>query len=245
MNSNFGDKMRAAGKLAAKTLNFAVANAKAGISTSELDKLVNDFIFANGAIPAPLNYKGYPKSTCISVNAVICHGVPDEYVLNNGDAINIDVTVILDGHYGDTSMSLIVGGKDSEMIEVAREARDKAIQILRPGLHTGDIGFFINKLVTRRGYEVVDHIGGHGIGTGFHLSPYIPSVGKKGRGEILQPWTCITVEPLVKRSGVKTHDELIPNSEITEIITLDGSAGAQFEHTVLITDVGYEILTIE
>ncbi len=241
-------KMEYVCRLAARTLNYIGQYVKPGISTNELDKLVYDYTLTNNARPACLGYHGYPKTICTSVNAVVCHGVPDSTVLLDGDIINVDVTSEKDGFFGDCSATFFVGSvseKARDLVEVALLARDKGIEVIAPGVTTGDIGFAIDKLVTRRGYSCVREIGGHGIGRKFHDEPFVPSFGKKGRGEKLVPWQCITVEPMVNE-GVSTIQEIdIPNSSIKYYFTADGKLSAQFEHTVLVTDTGYEILTLD
>lgn len=240
-------KMRAAGRLAARTLEHVAKFVRPGITTNEIDKIVHDFTLSNGARPAPLGYHGFPKSVCTSINACICHGVPDETALKEGDIVNIDVTSILDGYYGDTSRTFFVG----EVSQVARDLTDcaekamlKGIEEVRPFATTGDIGFAINKLVTKRGYHVVKEIGGHGIGKVFHDDPFVPSYGKKGRGPKLVPWCCITVEPMVNQTAAATEEFSIANSDIKYYLTADRTLSAQFEHTVLVTDTGYEIMTL-
>ena len=243
--------MRKSCKLAAQVLVFIEPYIKPGVTTEELDKLCYDFIISNDATPAPLNYNGFPKSICTSVNTCICHGVPDKTVLKEGDIINVDVTCIKDGFFGDTSKTFFVGEvskKAKEITDCAFEAMHKGIEAVRAGGTTGDIGFSINKSITRRGFFPVIEIGGHGIGKKFHDDPFVPSVGKKGKGEVLLPWSCITVEPMIneKSSGIKEFD--IPNSSVKYYNTVDGGLSAQFEHTILITDgsgpENYEILTL-
>ncbi len=240
-------KMRAAGQLAARTLEHAGKFVRVGVTTDEINSTIHDYTLSAGAIPAPLGYHGFPKSSCTSVNSLICHGVPDGTVLKEGDIINIDVTCILDGFYGDTSRTFFVG----EVSELARDLTDcaekamwKGIEEVRPFATTGDIGFAINKLVMKRGYHVVREIGGHGIGKIFHDDPFVPSYGKKGRGPKLMPWCCITVEPMINATAAEIEEFSIPNSEIKYYHTADRSLSAQFEHTVLITDTGFEIMTL-
>ncbi len=240
-------KMRAAGKLAARTLEHAEKYIRAGIVTDELNKIVHDFTLSAGASPAPLGYHGFPKSVCTSVNACICHGVPGDEKLKDGDIINVDVTCILDGFYGDTSKTFFVG----EVSDVAKDLTDcalnamlKGIEEVKPFATTGDIGFAINKYVTKRGYHVVREIGGHGIGKTFHDDPFVPSYGKKGRGPKLAPWCCITVEPMVNETDEPFDEFDIPGSDIKYYLTGDRTLSAQFEHTVLVTDRGYEIMTL-
>jgi methionyl aminopeptidase len=240
-------KMRAAGRLAAQTLEHAGRFVRAGITTDELDKIIHDFTLSNGATPAPLGYHGYPKSSCTSVNSVICHGLPDGTVLKDGDIINVDVTCIKDGFFGDTSRTFFVGEvseKARDITDAAEKAMWKGIEEVRPFATTGDIGFAINKFVTKRGYHVVREIGGHGIGKIFHDDPFVPSYGKKGRGPKLMPWCCITVEPMINETDAAIEEFDIPNSTIKYYLTADRSLSAQFEHTVLITDTGYEIMTV-
>jgi len=239
-------KMRAACQLAAKTLQYIAPFIQPGITTNEIDKLVHEFTIANKAIPGPLGYSGFPKSVCTSVNEVICHGVPDQTVLKEGDIINVDVTPVLDGFFGDTSATFYVGevSKEAKAItECAEKAMWKGIEEVRPFATTGDIGFAINKFVTKHGYFVVREIGGHGVGKKFHDEPFVPSYGKKGRGDKLRPWMCITVEPMINQTSVPLVEKLIPNSSIRYYETGDKTLSAQFEHTVLVTDSGYEVLT--
>ncbi|MBX9767869.1 MAG: type I methionyl aminopeptidase [Bdellovibrionales bacterium] len=238
--------MERAGRLAAETLNFAGGLVRAGITTNEIDQAVKDFTLTRGAKPAPLGYNGYPKSICTSVNDVVCHGVPDDTALKDGDIINVDVTCLLDGFHGDTSKTYFVGQVSDRaklVTQVAEMARDVGIEMVRAGATTGDIGYEVNKLVTRRGYSVVKEIGGHGIGRIFHDEPFVPSFGKKGRGDVLKPWKCITVEPMVNETDAELIEIGIKGSTIKWYKTGDGTLSAQFEHTILITDTGYEILT--
>jgi methionyl aminopeptidase len=240
-------KMALACKHAARTLEYIEKFVKAGITTNELDKIVHDYTLSTGAIPAPLGYHGFPKSVCTSINQVVCHGVPDETVLKEGDIINIDVTSKLDGFFGDCSATFFVGNvseKARDLVEVARLARDKGIEAIRPYGHTGDIGFETNKFVTRRGYSTIKEIGGHGVGRVFHDAPFVPAFGKRGKGEKIIPWHCITVEPMVNEGTDEFVEVSIPNSSIKYYETADGLLSAQFEHTVLVTDTGYEVLTV-
>jgi methionyl aminopeptidase len=240
-------KMRAVGKLAARTLEHAGKFIRPGVTTAEIDQIIHDFTLAAGATPAPLGYNGYPKSSCTSVNSVICHGVPDSTVLKEGDIINVDVTSILEGFFGDTSRTFFVGEVSDaakDITDCAERAMWRGIEEVRPYVTTGDIGFAINKLVTKRGYHVVREIGGHGIGKVFHDDPFMPSYGKKGRGPKLLPWCCVTVEPMINQTDAEIEEFPILNSEIKYYHTADRTLSAQFEHTVLVTDTGYEILTL-
>jgi methionyl aminopeptidase len=233
-------------KLAAQTLYHTAKFVRPGITTDELDKIAHDFTLSNEAKPAPLGYHGFPKSICTSVNEVICHGVPDSTVLKEGDIINIDITCYKHGFHGDTSATFYVGEVSEEakrITECAKNAMMKGIEAITPRGTTGDIGFAINKFVTKNGYHIVRDIGGHGIGRSFHEEPFVPSYGKKGRGDILMPGGTITVEPMINESARAIVEHDIPHSSIKWYTTGDRKLSAQFEHTVLITDSGYEILT--
>lgn len=244
--ANFIRGMEKTCQLAAETLVYAGKLVKSGISTNEIDNAVLEYTLSRGAKAAPLGYHGYPKATCTSVNDVICHGVPDNTVLKDGDLINIDVTCILNGYYGDTSATFFVGDvshKAKDIADCAHKAMWEGIHEVRPGGTVGDIGFAINKYVTRRGYYPVQEIGGHGIGEKFHDEPFVPSFGKKGKGYVLKPYKCITVEPMINENSKAIKEFSIPNSTIMYYKTADGTLSAQYEHTVLITDVGYQVLT--
>lgn len=238
--------MEKAGRLAANGLQNVGKYVKAGVTTNELDKIVHDYFLSHGAKPATLDYKGYPKSSCTSVNHCICHGVPDDEPLKDGDIVNVDITCLLEGFHGDTSSMFLVGDvseKARDLCDAAFEAMHKGIEQVVPGNTTGDIGFAINKLVTRRGYYPVKEIGGHGIGRIFHTEPFVPSYGKKGKGVKLTPWYCITVEPMINETNAEIEEFPIPGSLHFYYETADKSLSAQYEHTVLITDKGHEILT--
>lgn len=239
--------MEKSGQLAAKTLAHVGSFVQPGITTNELDKIAYDYTLSNNARPAPLNYHGFPKSICTSVNECICHGVPGEKPLVDGDIVNIDVTCELNGYYGDTSSMFFVGNVSQEskdICDVAKKAMEKGIEVIRPFATTGDIGFAINKFVTKKGYYAVREIGGHGIGEEFHMDPFVPSYGKKGRGDKLVPWGCITVEPMINLNDLPIKEFSIANSSIKYYETSDKTPSAQYEHTIMITDTGYEILTM-
>jgi methionyl aminopeptidase len=239
--------MERAGKLGGQTLSHVGKFVKAGITTNELDRIAHDFALSNGAKPAPLGYHGFPKSICTSVNHCICHGVPDDTPLKDGDIINVDVTVIKDGYHGDTSAMFFVGevsDKAKDICDTALEAMKRGIAEVAPGSTTGDIGFAVNKYVTKRGYWIVKEIGGHGIGKVFHDDPWIPSYGKKGKGDKLIPWICITVEPMINQTVAPIKEFSIPNSSIKYYETGDKTLSAQYEHTILVTDSGHQVLTL-
>jgi methionyl aminopeptidase len=233
-------------QLAAKTLYHTAKFLRPGITTNELDKIADDFTLSHEAKSAPLGYHGYPKAICTSVNEVICHGVPDDRPLRAGDIVNLDITCFKDGFHGDTSATFFVGEVSERarlITEAAKRAMEKGIDAIVPGGTTGDIGFATNKLATKLGYYVVRDIGGHGIGRAFHEDPFVPSFGKKGRGDILRSGGTITVEPMLNETGIAMLEHDIPGSSVKWYSTGDKTLSAQFEHTVLITPKGHEILT--
>jgi methionyl aminopeptidase len=235
--------MRAAGRLAAETLDMIAAHVRPGITTAQLDRLCHDFILAHGAVPAPLGYRGYPKSICTSINHVVCHGIPGERRLENGDVINIDVTVILDGWHGDSSRMYISGNastKARNLIDVTYEAMMRGIEVVRPGATFGDIGHAIQGFVERHRFSVVRDFCGHGIGRRFHEPPNVLHFGRPGEGAVLQPGMFFTIEPMVNagRPEVKVLDDG------WTAVTRDRSLSAQFEHMVGVTETGCEIFTL-
>lgn len=240
-------KMKKSCRIAAETLNYLEKYIKVGITTNQIDELANDFMQGKGAVSACLDYHGYPKYTCTSINEVVCHGVPDETVLKDGDIINVDVTAKYEGFFGDTSRMFLIGNVSDEardLCDAAMQARDKGIEAITPKGRTGDIGFETNKLATRRGYSTIKEIGGHGVGRIFHEEPFVPSFGKRGKGDILVPFHCITVEPMLNQGTEDFIEYDINGSSIKYYHTADGLWSAQYEHTILVTDTGYEILTL-
>ena len=237
-------KMRKAGELAARTLDMITEHVKPGILTEELDRLCHEFIVANGAVPAPLNYKGFPKATCISVNHVICHGIPGPKPLKKGDILNIDVTVILDGWYGDTSRMYIAGDKipvkAQRLVDVTYDSMMAGIDVVRPGATLGDIGAAIQEVAEGAGYSVVRDFCGHGIGQVFHDVPSVLHFGKKGQGAVLEEGMIFTIEPMINAGDYKSK---ILGDGWTAV-TRDKSLSAQFEHTVGVTSDGVEIFTL-
>ena len=236
------EKMRIAGKLAAKTLDMLAENIREGISTEYIDKLGYEFIRDNGGYSAPLYYRGFTKSLCTSLNHVVCHGIPSDRILRDGDAINIDVTAILDGHYGDTSRMYTVGEvsiKSKNLIDATYNSMMKAISILKPGLTLGDIGYEIQSHVEEKGFSVVQDFCGHGISTVFHEPPNILHYGKKNTGIKIYPGMTFTIEPMI---NFGKYDVKVLNDGWTAV-TKDKSLSAQFEHTLGITENGYEIFT--
>ncbi len=237
-------KMRESGRVAASILDFITDYVKPGITTLELNDLCHDMIISNGAIPAPLNYKGFPKSVCTSVNHVICHGIPEARKLKDGDIINIDVTVIVDGWHGDTSRMYLVGNpsiKARRLVDVTYEAMMIGIEQVKPGAHVGDIGHAIDAYVSKFGYSTVRDYCGHGIGRIFHTDPNIKHFGKAGTGELLEPGMFFTIEPMVNAGTY--HTKLNANDGWT-VTTRDRELSAQFEHSLAVTETGYEIFTL-
>ena len=235
--------MRRAGKLAAEALDMITAHVRPGISTGEIDKLCHDYMVERSAIPATLGYRGYTKSSCTSVNHVVCHGIPGDRVLVDGDIINIDVTVILDGWHGDSSRMYVAGEASTKaklLMDVTYEAMMKGIAAIRPGATLGDIGHAIQVHVEKHRFSVVRDFCGHGIGRHFHEPPNILHFGRPGEGPKLKPGMFFTVEPMVNagRPEVKILDDG------WTAVTRDRSLSAQFEHMVAVTDNGVEIFTL-
>ena len=236
------EKMKIAGRLAAKTLDMITEHVKPGISTNKIDQLCYEFIRDNKGYSAPLFYRGYKKSLCTSLNHVVCHGVPSDRVLDNGDIVNIDVTAIVNDYYGDTSRMFYVGEssiKAKNLISATYEAMMKAIIILKPGIKLGDIGHEIQSHVEDKGFSVVRDFCGHGISNVFHEHPNVLHYGKKNTGIILESGMTFTIEPMIN-SG-KYNVKILDDGWTA--VTKDKSLSAQFEHTIGITENGYEIFT--
>ena len=238
------DKMRIAGRLAADVLDMVGDYVKPGITTNEINELCHKFITeVQGAVPAPLNYRGFPKSVCTSVNHVVCHGIPGDRKLKSGDAVNIDVTVIKDGFHGDTSRMFFAGKPTIQAQRLAQVAYDGmwlGINELGAGKRLGDVGAAIQKFVEKNRCSVVREYCGHGIGRGFHEDPQVLHYGTRGTGLELKPGMTLTVEPMVNAG--KAAVKLLPDG--WTVVTKDHSLSAQWEHTVLITEDGYEVLTL-
>ena len=236
------EKMRIAGNLAARTLDMLTENIKEGISTDHIDKLGYEFIRDNGGYSAPLYYRGFTKSLCTSLNHVICHGIPSDKILREGDIINVDVTAFKEGWHGDTSRMFKIGDisiKAEKLINTTYEAMMKAINIVRDGVHLGDIGSTIQSHVEAQGFSVVQDFCGHGIGQTFHKEPNVLHYGKKGTGEKIKTGMIFTIEPMINLGNYETK---ILNNGWTAV-TKDKSLSAQFEHTIGVTKDGYEIFT--
>ena len=238
------DKMRVAGRLAAEVLTMIGEHVKVGVSTETLNQICHDYIVnVQGAIPAPLNYRGFPKSICTSVNQVICHGIPSEKkILKDGDIINVDVTVIKDGYHGDTSKMFFVGQPSilaQRLVRVTQECLYKSLALVRPGCTLGDIGAVIQQHAQANRYSVVREYCGHGIGKVFHEEPQILHYGKAGEGMALQAGMTFTIEPMIN-AGTH-HTKLLPDE--WTVVTKDHKLSAQWEHTIFFTETGVEILT--
>jgi len=235
------EAIREAGRIAL-TLDMVEERIRPGMSTDEINTLVHQFTIKHGAVPAPLNYRGYPKSVCVSVNEVICHGIPGERILNEGDIVNVDVTPILNGYYADASKTFFVGspGPDAEkIVRVARECMEAGISMVRPGNRVGDIGWAIQTLAEREGCSVVREFVGHGVGFDFHEPPQIPHFGVKGRGIQLIPGMVFTIEPMINLGQKELH--LLDDNWTA--VTDDGLLSAQFEQTLVVTGEGVMSLT--
>jgi len=245
MNKNYSEKftkMKVAGKLAAQTLDMITEYIKPGISTKKIDQLGYEFIRDNGGYSAPLYYRGFNKSLCTSINHVVCHGIPSDRILDDGDILNIDVTAIVEDYHGDTSRMFCIGKtsvKANNLINATYEAMMKAINILKPGIKLGDIGYEIQSYVENKGFSVVRDFCGHGVSNIFHESPNVLHYGKKNTGIDLESGMTFTIEPMI---NVGKYDVKILDDGWTAV-TKDKSLSAQFEHTVGITENGYEIFT--
>jgi methionyl aminopeptidase len=240
------EKMRVAGRLAADVLQMIGEHVKKGVTTNELNQICHDYIVdVQKGIPAPLNYGSppFPKSICTSVNHVICHGIPADKQLKEGDSVNIDVTVIKDGYHGDTSKMFVVGKPSiltERLIRVTQESLYKAIKMVKPGARLGDIGHVIQQYAESHNYSIVREYCGHGIGANFHEEPQVVHYGKPNTGETLEEGMCFTIEPMVNAG--KRYSKVLPDK--WTVVTKDRSLSAQWEHTLLVTANGVEILTL-
>lgn len=236
--------MRVAGRLAAEVLRMIEPYIKAGVTTGELDRICHDYIVnVQKAIPAPLNYKGFPKSICTSVNHQVCHGIPGDKTLKKGDIVNVDITVIKDGYHGDTSRMFFVDEPSIQarrLVQVTKECLLKGIAQVRPGARLGDIGHAIQTHAERHNYSIVREYCGHGIGREFHEDPQVLHYGLPGTGVELRAGMCFTVEPMINAGAAAVR--LLPDN--WTVVTRDHSLSAQWEHTILVTDTGHEILTL-
>ena len=236
--------IRRSSKLAGQTLEYIAEFVKEGVSTEYLNEKIDAYIRQHGAIPATLGYSGYPKSCCISVNEVVCHGIPCESnILKDGDILNIDVTTILNGFYGDTSKMFTIGEVSSralELIEVTKHGMNLGIQQVKPGNQFGNIGFAISKYVKSKGFSVVYEYCGHGVGIDFHEEPQVDHTSRRNTGSFMQPGMTFTIEPMINEGRPGT---IVDKADKWTARTVDKKLSAQFEHTILITETGYEVLT--
>ena len=238
------EKMRIAGRLAAQVLEMIEPHVIPGVTTDELDRICHDYIVnQQQAIPAPLNYHGFPKSICTSVNHQVCHGIPGDKKLKNGDIINIDITVIKHGFHGDTSKMFAVGNASvlaKRLMQTTQDAMWRGIGMVEPGVRLGDIGHAIQQLAEAAGFSIVREYCGHGIGRNFHEDPQVMHYGKPGTGMELRAGMCFTIEPMVNAG--KAPIRLL--SDKWTVVTKDRKLSAQWEHTLLVTDNGHEVLTL-
>lgn len=236
------EAMRVVGRMAGETLSLVNDIIKPGITTEEINEFVHEDTIRRGAVPAPLNYKGFPKSVCTSINEVVCHGIPGAQVLNDGDIINVDVTHIYEGFHGDTSVTFYVGEPSEDAIRVTEAARvslELGIAEVKPGARIGDIGAAIKEFADKQKLAVVRDFVGHGIGRTFHCEPQVSHVGQRGRGPRMKPGMTFTIEPMI---NLGTFACKVLDDDWTAITT-DGKLSAQFEHTILVTETGHEVLT--
>lgn len=235
--------IKASAKINTAVLDLVVKNIKAGMSTAEIDKLVHDFTVSQGAIPAPLNYQGFPKSCCTSINDEICHGIPSEdVILKDGDIINVDVSTILDGYYSDASRMYMIGevpDNAKKLVEVTKECMIKGIEAVKPWTRLGNVGYTIEQHAKANGYSVVREFGGHGIGLEFHEDPFVFHFGSKNEGMLMVPGMIFTIEPMINEGH---HDLYIDADNEWTSYTDDGKLSAQWENMILVTEDGCEIL---
>ena len=238
------EAIKESGKINTGVLDEVAKHIKAGMSTADIDKIVYDYTIAHGATPAPLGYGGFPKSVCTSINSEVCHGIPDEnIILKEGDIVNVDVSTIKNGYFSDASRMFKIG-KVSEaadkITDVAKECLEAGIKAVKPWGHLGDIGAAVQELAEKNGYSVVRAFGGHGIGLEFHEDPFVAHVGKKGQGMVLVPGMIFTIEPMINEGE---YDVYVDDVNEWTVYTADDSLSAQWEHQILVTEDGIEIIT--
>lgn len=238
------EKIKESAKINTGVLDLVAEKICAGMSTEDINKIVHNYTIENDAIPAPLNYGGFPKSVCVSINDEVCHGIPDEnIILKEGDIVNVDVSTIKDGYFSDASRMFIIGETSEEakrLVEVARECLKKGVEAVRPWGFLGDIGEAVGNYAHENGYTVVRDFGGHGVGLKFHEDPFVAHIGKKGEGMVLVPGMIFTIEPMINEGDFEVF---VDADNDWTALTEDGSLSAQWEHTVLVTENGVEILT--
>lgn len=244
LNKEQIEGIRKSAKINSAVLDLVAENIKEGMSTEEIDKLVHDYTVSQGAIPAPLNYMGYPKSVCTSLNDEVCHGIPSkDIILKSGDIVNVDVSTIFDGYYSDASRMFMIGEVSEEakrLVEVAKECLKKGVEAVKPWGFLGDIGEAVQKHAESNGYSVVVDFGGHGVGLKFHEDPFVSHVGNKGEGMVLVPGMVFTVEPMINQGDYELY---VDADNGWTAYTEDGLLSAQWEHTVLVTEDGVEIIS--
>jgi methionyl aminopeptidase len=234
--------IRRSGRLVLAALDLVESQLTPGMSTEEINTIVHDYTIQNHGTPAPLHYRGYPKSTCVSVNEVICHGIPGKQTLRDGDIVNVDITTILNGYFADANKTYFIGtpGADArKIVDVARRSLREGISMVQPGHSIGDIGWAIQTFAENQGCSVVRDFVGHGVGFEFHEPPQVPHYGERGQGVRLVPGMVFTIEPMINLGGY----DLIVKEDNWTAVTKDGSLSAQFEQTLLVTETGYESLT--
>lgn len=235
--------IRRSAKINNEILDLVGEKIKEGMSTEEINKIVYDYTISKGAIPAPLNYGGFPKSVCTSINEEVCHGIPDEnIILKEGDIINVDVSTIKDGYYSDASRMYMIGNVSEEakrLVEVSRECLRKGIEAVKPWGFLGDVGAAIQEYAEENGYSVVRDFGGHGVGIKFHEDPFVAHVGTRGEGMVLAPGMIFTIEPMINQGE---YEVFVDADNDWTAITEDGSLSSQWEHTILVTEDGVEII---
>ncbi len=237
-------KIKESAKINNAVLDLVSEKIKEGMSTEDIDKIVYDYTVSQGAIPAPLNYGGFPKSVCTSINEEVCHGIPDEnIILRDGDIINVDVSTIKDGYYSDASRMFMIGNVSEEakrLVEVSKECLQKGIEAVKPWGFLGDIGAAVQEHAEKNGYSVVRDFGGHGIGLEFHEDPFVAHVGEKGEGMVLVPGMMFTIEPMINQGD---YGVFVDADNDWTAITEDGSLSSQWEHMILVTEDGIELIS--
>lgn len=238
------EAIKESGKINTGVLDEVAKHIKAGMSTADIDKIVYDYTIAHGATPAPLGYGGFPKSVCTSINSEVCHGIPDEnIILKEGDIVNVDVSTIKDGYFSDASRMFKIGNVSEaadKITDIAKECLEAGIKAVKPWGHLGDIGAAVQELAEKNGYSVVRAFGGHGIGLEFHEDPFVAHVGKKGQGMVLVPGMIFTIEPMINEGE---YDVYVDDVNEWTVYTADDSLSAQWEHQILVTEDGIEIIT--
>ena len=238
------EAIKESGKINTGVLDEVAKHIKAGMSTADIDKIVYDYTIAHGATPAPLGYGGFPKSVCTSINSEVCHGIPDEnIILKEGDIVNVDVSTIKDGYFSDASRMFKIGNVSEaadKITDIAKECLEAGIKAVKPWGHIGDIGAAVQELAEKNGYSVVRAFGGHGIGLEFHEDPFVAHVGKKGQGMVLVPGMIFTIEPMINEGE---YDVYVDDVNEWTVYTADDSLSAQWEHQILVTEDGIEIIT--